>query len=50
MERVFWATCPACEKQFIVNWQLRNAGLKLICPYCDNRFLPEEAAALDERV
>jgi DNA-directed RNA polymerase subunit RPC12/RpoP len=49
VNRVFWATCPACVKAFIVNWELRHAGRELICPYCSKRFLPEQAASLDER-
>jgi hypothetical protein len=46
---VFWATCPQCDKAFLVDRSLRHAGLKLICPYCSNRFLPDDAAKLDER-
>jgi hypothetical protein len=49
VNRVFWATCPSCVKAFIVNWELRNAGRQLICPFCARRFLPDEAASLDER-
>jgi len=49
MNRVFWATCPACLKPFVVSWQLRHAGVQLICPFCSRRFLPDEAASLDER-
>jgi uncharacterized Zn-finger protein len=49
MNRVFWATCPHCEKAFVVDWELRHAGIQLICPFCRDRFLPDEAAALDER-
>ena len=36
-------------KAFVVEWELRHAGFKLICPYCNNRYLPDESAALDER-
>lgn len=49
MARIFWATCPKCHKPFVVSWELRHAGRKLICPFCRQRFLPDEAAALDER-
>jgi hypothetical protein len=48
-ERAFWATCPSCLRAFIVSWELRHAGRQLICPFCKKRFLPDEAAALDER-
>ena len=47
--RVFWATCPQCLKAFVVSWELRAAAINLICPFCDHQFLPNEAAALDER-
>ncbi len=46
---IFWATCPGCGKDFLVDGSLRHAGLKLICPFCSHRFLPDEAAKLDER-
>ena len=37
--------CPACGAQ--AEW---NPGKqKLICPFCDNRYLPEESAKIDER-
>ena len=49
MNRVFWATCPGCMKPFVVAWELRHAAHQLICPFCSKRFLPDEAAALDER-
>lgn len=46
--KVFWSTCPKCLKKFIVEWELRFAGVKLICPFCGNRHLPEQSAKLDE--
>jgi len=49
MKRVFWASCPKCLKAFVVDWELRHAGRQLVCPFCGNRFLPDEAAELDER-
>jgi hypothetical protein len=49
IKRIFWATCPQCAKPFLVDGSLRNAGLKLICPFCSNKFLPDDAAELDER-
>jgi hypothetical protein len=48
-KRIFWATCPECIKPFLVDGQLRHAGIKLMCPFCGKRFLPDEAAELDER-
>jgi predicted nucleic-acid-binding Zn-ribbon protein len=49
MDRLFTSTCPKCRKSFFVAWKLRHAGVKLICPFCGNRHLPEESAELDER-
>jgi uncharacterized Zn-finger protein len=47
--RLFWSTCPWCANAFVVAWELRHAGRQLICPFCDNRYLPDESLALDER-
>jgi hypothetical protein len=33
----------------VVEWALRHAGRQLICPYCDNRSLPDESKAIDDR-
>jgi uncharacterized protein YbaR (Trm112 family) len=49
MNRMFWATCPECDGQFIVDWELRHSEHRLICPYCRHRFAASEAKALDER-
>ncbi len=49
MERIFWVECRACHGKFYFDYTLRHAGLQLICPYCKEKFLPEEAAWLDER-
>jgi DNA-directed RNA polymerase subunit RPC12/RpoP len=49
MDRTFVSVCPNCKKAFFVGWELRHAGVKLICPFCGNRHLPEESAELDER-
>jgi len=46
--RLFWSTCPKCMKAFVVEWALRHKGLKLICPYCGNRYLPDDSAAIDD--
>jgi hypothetical protein len=48
--RIFWPTCPNCRKPFLVSWELRHAGIQLHCPFCEHRFLPDEAAEIDERV
>lgn len=49
MERIFWVECCKCHGKFYCDYVLRHAGLQLICPFCQEKFLPEEAASLDER-
>ena len=46
---LFWVTCPECGREFVVDASLRHAGRKLICPFCRATFLPDEAAAIDDR-
>lgn len=48
-KQIFWATCPECANDFLVDGSLRHAGIKLFCPFCSHRFLPDDAAKLDER-
>jgi hypothetical protein len=51
MERIFWVGCPSCAERFYCNYnELRHAGVPLMCPFCHRRFLPEEAAWLDDRI
>lgn len=51
MERIFWVECPQCKGKFYCNHkEMRAAGVKCFCPFCQARFLPDEAASLDERV
>ena len=47
--KLFWSTCPKCVKAFVVGWELRHAGVKLICPFCNHRYLPDESKAIDDR-
>lgn len=50
MPRIFWVTCPACEGRFYCHYEdLRHAGVPLLCPYCQHRFLVEESTAIDDR-
>lgn len=45
MVRIFWVACPVCEEEFHAHYgELRHSGVKLLCPRCGERFLPEEAA------
>jgi ssDNA-binding Zn-finger/Zn-ribbon topoisomerase 1 len=50
MERIFWVECPECDcKFYCYHKEMRHAGVKLFCPSCHARFLPEEAKSLYER-
>ncbi len=50
MERIFWVECRDCHGHFYCNYrELRHAGVPLLCPFCHARFLPDQAAALDDR-
>lgn len=50
MERLFMAECPECHEKFACHYEeMRHAKVKLFCPACRHRFMPEEAASLDER-
>jgi hypothetical protein len=49
VDRVFWVECPECHDKFYCDYELRNAGLDLICPYCKKEFKPEEAPWIDDR-
>ena len=49
MDRIFWVTCPECGRKFYCDYALRFAGIKLICPFCECEFLPEESPAIDDR-
>jgi hypothetical protein len=49
MGRIFWVGCPSCQQRFYCEWELRTAGVSLICPACKNRFLPDESPERDER-
>lgn len=45
--KMFWSACSRCKRQFVVAEELRQAGSQVICPYCDNRYLPEGSAGVD---
>jgi hypothetical protein len=50
MERLFMAGCPICHQSFACHYEeMRRAKVKLFCPSCHHRFMPDEAASLDER-
>jgi hypothetical protein len=50
MERIFWAECCKCHGRFYCSYrEMRHTGVKLMCPFCRAKFLPEEAASIDDR-
>lgn len=49
MERFFWVECGQCHGRFCCDYGLRRSQVRLMCPYCKARFLPDEAPWLDER-
>jgi uncharacterized Zn-finger protein len=49
MNRIFFVTCPQCDRSFSVDYEIRFVDVHLECPYCRNKFPVEEAASLDER-
>ena len=43
MVKHFDPSCPKCKKKFHVHHEeLRYAGIKLLCPYCQNEFFVDE--------
>ncbi|MFD1647838.1 MJ0042-type zinc finger domain-containing protein [Haloarchaeobius litoreus] len=49
MPRAFWAQCPKCDESFQAHYdELRNSGIKLLCPTCGHRFLDSEAKSITE--
>lgn len=44
MARIFWVVCPKCKLKFYAATDdFRNQDRKLLCPFCDARFLDKEA-------
>jgi predicted Zn finger-like uncharacterized protein len=49
MVKHFDPSCPKCDKKFHVHHEdLRYAGVKLLCPYCQNEFFVDECDNLVE--
>jgi hypothetical protein len=48
-ERIFWVTCPECDKKFYCDYTLRWDVAKLICPFCQREFFPSESPFVDDR-
>jgi hypothetical protein len=49
MDRIFWVKCPACSGRFYADYSLRHAKVKLICPFCQGQFPPDESPEIDDR-
>ena len=48
MVKHFDPACPKCKKKFHVHHEeLRYAGIKLLCPYCQNEFFVDECDSRD---
>jgi predicted Zn finger-like uncharacterized protein len=49
MVKHFDPSCPKCNKKFHVHHEdLRYAGIKLLCPYCQHEFFVDECETLVE--
>ena len=47
MAKIFWVTCPKCERKFYADrGDFRYQNRKLMCPFCGERFLDKEAKEL----
>jgi hypothetical protein len=49
MYRIFYVTCPGCDRSFSVDYGIRHADVQLECPFCRAKFAVDDAAGLDER-
>ncbi|MEA4892348.1 MAG: hypothetical protein VB085_07270 [Peptococcaceae bacterium] len=44
MAKIFWVACPKCGKKFYASVDdFRNKDRKLMCPFCQARFLDKES-------
>jgi len=49
MARIFWVACPECEKKFYASVDdFRHKDRKMMCPFCQARFLDKEAKEIIE--
>jgi DNA-directed RNA polymerase subunit RPC12/RpoP len=46
--KLFWSTCPKCERAFVVAWELRFDAHELWCPYCAHRYLASKSLRIDD--
>lgn len=44
MAKLFWVVCPKCGKKFYASLDdFRHQDRKMMCPFCQARFLDKEA-------
>lgn len=50
MARIFWVVCPKCEKKLYASKDdfRHKKQCKLLCPFCGERFIDEEAKEIIE--
>ena len=49
MSKLFWVTCPKCKKKFYATKDdFRHQDRRMLCPFCQARFLDKEAAELQD--
>lgn len=49
MDRIFWIECPDCHGKFYCDYELRHAGIELVCPFCHKQFRVDDGPWIDER-
>jgi hypothetical protein len=47
-DNIFWVKCPKCEGKFYCDKELRHNDVKLLCPFCHERFLDRESPEIFE--
>ncbi len=48
MPKIFWASCPKCDRDFYAVRELLIKDLTMRCPYCKTMFKPREAKKIVE--
>ncbi|MDR1193488.1 MAG: hypothetical protein LBK98_04860 [Peptococcaceae bacterium] len=44
MAKIFWVTCPKCDKRFYASVDdFQGQDRNMMCPFCEGRFTDEEA-------
>lgn len=49
MAKIFWVTCPKCNKRFYCHSEeLLGKKIELLCPYCESYFPQEQSPRIEE--